>query len=243
MKVGCVSNVNFKSQVVQDNSYMYTLNESYRPTFKEHKGEYIGGILAFAAAAACLAKFAARNTTPKNVVEIADKAIGLNKITGQDRAIAQLKDKILYPIMSLKNESINKNQLRTGLIIGDEDPEKVKQVYDAFIEHSKKLGIRCLKVPDDIKMSKKTLRKLLHAVLDHIAKMSKVNDEFILVGIGDLENIASMNVSKVKMASNLEKKLANIPPGSVTWVATTSHPDKLPYFYNNLPTLFLKLSK
>lgn len=243
MKVGSVSSpLYFRSQTRDNTPYLYTANEEYKPkfSFKEHKAEYFAGFLALVAASYSLAKFMARNTTPKNVVELANKKLGLNKIKNHDVTVSVLKEKILYPIMSVKNgeRRLLQSNFRTGLIIGNENEAELGNLFNAFMEHAKELGITC----QDVKYPKKTnkireVNKAIDAAITHHRKTG----ECVIVNIGDLGAITNLKVAKTQIASNLEKRLAHMPKG-VLWAAWTNKPQKLPYFYNNLPTLFVKLT-
>ena len=242
MKIGSISNISYRSQWAQQNPYLYTAPPALAPakhSFKEHKKEYFGGFLALVAAGFALSRFAARNTTPKNIVELADRTMGLNKIKGSRRTIAQLKDAIFYPIMSVMNgeKRVLRGDFKTGLIIGGKSQDKLEEFVSAFMEHGKELRIHCV----ELKSPKKSNRlKEVHKALDKAIQYHQETGECVIVNIGDLAAVSKHNVAKTNYASNLEERLATMPKG-VLWTAYTTEADNLPYFYNNLPTLSVKI--
>ncbi len=223
------------------NPFLYTANEEYKPkfSFKEHRSNYIAGILALGVAVASLKKFIGRKSISKDVVELADKTLGLNKIKGCKRTVMQLKDKILYPMKALLlgDQKVLRNDFKTGLIIADANPEKSKQLSEALIEHAENIGIHCIGIASP---RRKNRIKEVHKALDAAINYHKYSGKSVIVNIGDLGSISNLKVAKTESASNLEKRLAQIPKG-VLWSAWTTAVDKLPYFYNNIPTLSVKL--
>ena len=106
------------------------------------------------------------------------------------------------------------------------------------MEHSKELGVHCV----EIKSPKKTNRlKEVHKALDRAIEYHEKTGNCVIVDIGDLAAISKLNVAKINYASNIEERLAHAPKG-VLWVAHTTEAANLPYFYNNIPTLSVKLS-
>lgn len=245
MKVGAVSNFSFKSQNLKSdeimNPYFYTYNDEYKPgySFKEHKYQYLGGILALIAAGISLSKFAGRNSTPKSVVEIANKTLGLNKIKHSKRSITQIKEKIFYPIMSYINgeKRVMKGDFKTGLIIGGKNQEKLEEFVGAFMEHAKELNIHTIEI-NPLKSNK---AKEVHKALDKAIDFYNQNNECVIVNIGDLTAVSKHSVSKTRCVSNIEERLSDMPKG-VLWTAYTTKTDRLPYFYNNIPTLSVKIA-
>lgn len=241
MKITRITNVSYTSKHLDP--YLYTTNPQQMHTNKDYrklyKSDYLGGFLALCATAFALSKFKARITTPKSAVEIADKAIGFNKLKGSKRAIHQIKEAIFYPMMCLKNgeKRILKGDFKTGLIIGNREEEKIKNFIDAFIEHAKKIDIHCveLKAPQKANRTKEA-----HKAIDEAIEFNKRTGECVIVNLGDLSLISNHNVAKTNFASNLEERLAKMPKG-ILWTAYTTKVNKLPYFYNNLPTLSVKI--
>lgn len=244
MRINAISTPNFKSQWEAQNPYLYmppTKKQEDSPSFsfKSHRQEYFGGFLAVLAAGFALSKFMARNTTPKSVVEIADRTLGLNKIRGTRRTITQLKEKIFYPMMSVANGEtrVLKEDFKTGLIIGGKNRDKLEEFVGAFMEHARELRIHCV----ELKYPKKSNRvKVVHKALDNAIQHHNATGECVIVNIGDLAAVSKHNVAKTNYASNLEERLAFTPKG-VLWTSYTTEADNLPYFYNNLPTLSVKI--
>ena len=243
MKVGGITNhiPVFSSTPYNEisNNFLYMPNENYKPKFstKSHKKEYLAGILAAALAIFSIKKFAARQTVSKNIVEIADETIGLNKIKGCKRTIKQLKEKILYPVILLDEKKILKHNLRTGLLISNENNTKAKRFVDAFMEHAKTLGIHC----EELKSPRKKNRlKEVYKALAAAKEYHERTGQCAIVNIGDIGKITNMNVSKFDVASNIEKNIEKTPKG-IIWAGWTTETQNIPYFYNNLPTLIVKL--
>lgn len=244
MKIGRVycNNINYTSQWEKKNPYLYTAptNNVVTPTKKKsHKREYFAGLLTLFAAGVALSKFLTRNKVPKEVVEVADKAVGLNKIKGCPRTIAQVKEAILYPMMSVMHGEKRplRGDFKTGLIIGCKNQDKVEEFVSGFMEHCKELRIHCI----ELKSPKKTNRlKEVHKALDKAIEYHRATGECVVVNIGDLAAVSNHNVAKTNYSSKLEERLAMMPKG-VLWTAYTTASDQLPYFYNNIPTLCVKI--
>ena len=247
MKVARISNTyrqNFRSEGVSKeivNPFLYTANENYKPKYmlKEHKYSYLAGVLAIITAAACLKKFTGRNSIPKDVVELADKTLGLNKLKSCGRTVTQLKENILYPMkcLQLGDKNILREDFKTGLIIADESPAKARQVVSALLEHAESIGIHCEKLAFP---QKKNRVKEVHKAINAALKYHQETGKCVIVSIGDLAQMSNLKVCKTEYCSNIEKRLAEMPKG-VLWTAWTTASDNLPYFYNNLPTLSVRL--
>ena len=243
MRISRISNISYTSNWEKKNPYLITApaakkNESSM-SFKEHKLEYLGGFLTLVAAGIALSKFLTRNKVPKDVVEITDKAIGLNKVKGCPRTITQVKEAILYPMMSVIHGEKRplRGDFKTGLIVGGKNPEKVEEFMSAFMEHCKELRIHCV----ELKSPKKANRlKEVHRALDKALEYHNATGECVIVNIGDLAAVCNHNIAKTDFTTKLEKRLALMPKG-VLWTAHTSKADNLPYFYNNIPTLCVKI--
>ncbi len=237
-----LSNPYFKSAKSYINrSFWYTQNQNYKPrsTIKENKIEYIGGLIAIGLAIVSFKKFFGKNTIPQSVVELMQKNAGLNKLDFGGRTSELLKEKILYPMKSILmgQKSLLGTDIKTGLIISDKDPVKLNNYINAFLAHAKAIGIHTetLKYPN-----KKQPLKEVHKALDNAIAHYMSTGECSIVNIGDLGKISNLKVCKMESASNIEKRLADVPKG-VLWVARTTSGNCLPYFYNNLPTLSVKI--
>ena len=220
-----------------DQRFMYQKNEQFKYSLKEHKWEYLGGLLAVGAAIFSLTRFATHNFTPKNIVEIADKAKGLNKLKHQENVVRQVKEQLLYPVMSVENghwRTLADPDFNSGVLFAGKNSE---EVYEALREHAKELGIHTI----DIRASKKNRLKEVHKALDLALEYKAENKtNCVIVNIGDLGRASKMKASKTDSKSNLEKRLTALPRG-VIWNAWTEEVRDVPYFYNNTNTLNLKI--
>lgn len=228
-----------KDDVNFDYAYMYQQEKKTINFFSWHKKEFIAGFLALIAAIYSLSRFSSRNTTPKNIVELFDKGIGLNKVDGETSIVHQLKEKILYPIMSI-NEGytslLRKRDLKTGVIIGG---ERAKEVYQAFVEHAKALGIECIDIRSEGRNRAKEVNKAINSAFKfHVENKNKC----VIVNIGDIGAFSKLRPSKTNPESNIEKRLQDMPKG-IVWVGWTEKTKNLPYFYNNTPTLYAIMKK
>ncbi len=243
MRISRISNVSYTSKWEKKNPYLFTAPSTKKPdtgmSFKEHKLEYLGGFLALVSAGIALSKFLTRNKVPKDIVEITDKAIGLNRVKGCPRTVTQLKEAILYPIMSVMHGERRplRGDFKTGLIVGCKNQDKVEDFVSAFMEHCKELRIHCV----ELKSPKKANRlKEVHKALDKAIAYHEATGECVVVNIGDLAAVCNHNVAKTDYSTKLERRLALMPKG-VLWTAHTTQADNLPYFYNNIPTLCVKI--
>lgn len=248
MKIAGVSlyNPNFAAQQNAKrtealNPFLCTANEAYKPKsfFKDNKADLIGGLIAIGLAFFSFKKFFGRNSIPKSVVELSNKKAGLGKLEFGERTSSLLKDQILYPMKAilLGDSRLLDKDLKTGLIIADKDEAKVKSYVKAFLSHAKELGIHI----EEIKYpNKKQPLKDVHKAISNALAHFGATGECTIVNIGDLGKISNLKVGKMESASNIEKRLAQMPKG-VLWTAWTTAGDRLPYFYNNIPTLSVKI--
>lgn len=243
MKVNVVSftssyKADFSPEGRINRNYMYTTMPAKEPQ-KSHKWEYIGGLLAATVALMSLRMFRGRNTMPKNITDIADKNLGLNKITGASRTVKQLTNDILYPMKAVQmgDKALLSGDFKTGLIIADSNKEKAIELVDAFIEHAELKEIHCIKSKSNQKINIKTAKMLI----DEAIKYNKETGSCVIVNIGNLANTSKLYASKTEEVSMLEKRIANDIPKGVLWVAHTSKVRRLPYFYNNLPVLVARI--
>ena len=246
MKISAVSiyNPKFTSEGKRtdiSNPFLYTANQNYKPknTFKEHKIEYIGGLVAAGLAILSLKKFFGRNMIPQSVVEPKNRQSALNRLIFGGRTTAMIKEKILYPMKAvlMGDKRLLDADMKTGLILADTDEIKLKTYIKAILSHARAIDIHVeeIKYPD-----KKHRLKEVHKALNNAIAHYKSTGECTIVNIGDLSRISNLKVGKMESCSNIEKRLAETPKG-VLWIARTTSCDSLPYFYNNLPTLSLKI--
>lgn len=248
MKVTAVSNhnTNFRSQeqYISSNTlnpFLCTANSDYKPksAIKENRLNYIAGILALGVVVLSFKKFFGKSAIPRSIVELDGKTSGFNRLNFGARTTELLKRKILYPMkcLALGDRKVLNQDFKTGLIIADDDVLKVRNYVRALIDHAEAIGIHCekLKYP-----SKKQRLKEVHKALDKAIEYHSQTGQCVIVNIGDLGKISNLKISKLETSSNLEKRLAEMPKG-VLWTAWTTEGDKLPYFYNNLPTLSVKI--
>ena len=209
-------------------------------SFKDHKLEYLGGGLTVLLALITLTRFANKKTFPRNIVEIANKDAGLNKITDNQRIVKMIKDYILYPLKSVEmghKHLLKDENFKTGIIICSKDAEKAKTLKDAIIEHANLLGIQSYSIDKLTKKNKVACAyKTLNEANNNFTSYGKVS----IADLGNLSEITNLLVNKTKYASKLEKRLVEQKKG-VLWTAWTDKVDKVPYFYSDIPTLLLKI--
>lgn len=248
MKIAGVSlyNPNFASQqngkrTIISDPFLYTAKDSShsKSFFKENKADLIGGLIAVGLAIFSFRKFFGKNDFPQTIVELANNKSGLEKLDFGKRTSSVLKEQILYPMKALllgDKRQLNRD-LKTGLIIADTDEAKLKTYVKAFLSHAKELGIHVVEAKY---LNKKQPLKEVHKALDNALAYYASTGQATIVNIGNLGKISNLKVGKMDMVSNIEKRLAQMPKG-ILWTAWTTAGDRLPYFYNNIPTLSVKI--
>lgn len=179
-----------------------------------------------------------RNKVPLSVVDIQDKAKGLNTINFRRTAL-ELKKKILYPI---KTETTNKRgTFNSGLILSDTKDQPLKEVLAAFSEHAEALGIRTKEIPDNLNKSDR--RKWVFNAIKEAENNYKETKQFTIINIGNLDNLVDLKIVKSKNSA-IEDKLIEINKNvysGIVWTAWTNNTKSIPMYYNNLPVLVTKL--
>lgn len=252
MKIDAISNTSFafkgqpissdkstKDDINYDYAYLYEKQKKTINILSWHKKEYIAGFFAFVAAVYSLTKFAGRNTTPKNAVELFGPEIGLNIFSKNNTVVKQLKEKILYPAISIDKghtSLLKRKDLKTGVIIGGEGAEEYAK---ALINHAKALDIECINLRTKGGNRMKEVNKAINAALEFHAENK---NKCVMVEIGDIGAFSKLISSKTSPESNIEKRLQDMPKG-VIWVGWTEKSKSLPYFYNNTPTLYAIIKK
>lgn len=136
--------------------FLYTLNKNVRPKKDIDKTNYGFWALMGALAAVVLTIIDIKGTKkpPATIVDVADKALGLNKFRAHQRTIKDLKMKILYPLKAtiLGDTSffVQKN-LKSGLILTGKNSTTLNDILTGLIEHAENLGIRCKTMPKELK--------------------------------------------------------------------------------------------
>ncbi len=223
------------------NPFLYSAKTATKSKsfFKDNKADLIGGLIAIGLAIFSFRKFFGKNEIPQTIVELSNKKAGLGKLNFGERTSTVLKEQILYPLKAILagDKRQLKRDIKTGLIIADSDETKLKTYIKAFLSHAKELGIHI----EEIKYpNKKQPLKDVHKAIDNALSHYASTGQCTIVNIGDLGKISNLKVGKMDMASNIEKRLAQMPKG-ILWTAWTTAGDRLPYFYNNIPTLSVKI--
>lgn len=220
-----------------EQNFWYTRNSNYKPTFNDHKQEYTAGLLAFAAAVIALSRFLIKNSTPKSVVEIADKTLGLNKSEISKEFAESIKEKILYPIMSVKKGKLSllmSRDFANGIIISGDNANKHSE---AFIEQAEKLGIKVLKINDTSK-SKANIKNAIYKAIAEAKKITK-NDhkECVIIDLGEMDKAFKLSRTKAvkNNMSKIEKKITSLHNG-IIWSGWTKNSNQIPYYYYNEST-------
>ena len=264
MKVEPVS-FSFSAKKIQDtrdlNSYpfLYTGEFYKKDSQNMAKGFKITtAILALMAVGYTLVSLLGPKKLSNNIVEVADVKKGLNKIQHSKRTIAEIKNKVLYPLMSaLKGDknALKGSDFKSGLILTDSNNEKLLSLTNGFIDHVKELGINAVTIPHTItrinskgKTCTKTLKrnelnKLILNALKNARNNFNENKQYTVINIGDINKLTDLKVIK-SQKSNFEALLENLNsktcPG-VIWAGWTNKTKSLPLFFNDLPILITKL--
>lgn len=252
MKINSVSTYSFKSQLNNNtdrvsisNPFLYTLAPP-NPK-KEISNNSFGlfvGISALAAVAITLFNVRKKNLVPESAVELLDPTKGLNKIKFSKTA-EYLKKKFLYPIkatMEGDDKFLYSDKLKSGLILTSKSATEAKTATNALCEHAKAIGIYCMEIPPNLKRNCRI--KWVYKALEEAQRYNKKsNNDFVLINIGNIGNLADQKIAKATN-TKVEEKLRSINkhtyPG-IIWTGWTDVPEAVPYFYNNAPVLITKL--
>lgn len=228
------------------NPFLYTQNiKNTKEDFKANTFKIVTALLAALAVGITLINIKGKNQFSKNIVEVKDKLKGLNKITKYKKAVEDLKEYALYPLMStIKGDKtfLNNNELKSGIIIGGKNTTESKKVIQAFCEHAKALGIRCIDdMPAKLKQ-KNEKRRWVFSALKEANQHFKRTKEYTIINIGNINSLADFKEYKPTM-SKVESFLKELDqktyPG-VLWIAHQGQ-GTLPYYFNNMPVLITKL--
>ncbi|MBP3924363.1 hypothetical protein J6E39_03885 [bacterium] len=181
---------------------------------------------------------------PKNIVELADKNAGLNKINKYENIVEGLKKHVLYPSMAIlkkKEETLNPRKLKSGIILTGDSPEELQKLTDALIEHAQKLEIPVKTIKGKTKAERaKWIYKNVKSANNHYKNTGAPT----IINLEDLSKIAELQINKSKI-SKVENFISGINrkdyPG-IIWVSWTDKSKSVPCFYNNLPVSIFKLS-
>ena len=260
MKVLPVS-LSFKSKYVPKNydySFLYNKNDTENKNENLIKGYKIATALTAATAVLiALFRIGRKKRFPDNIVDIADKTKGLNKINNQERAIDLIKSKFLYPIKAtlLGDKDISKSQyFKSGLVITGEDKNALVELNSALTEHVNIIDIKTLILNTTASrtkdgktytrpLKKNEVSKLLRKVIAEAKENYSQTGQYTMINIGNLDNATSMHIVKTKQ-SKVDKMLADITnskaPG-IIWTGWTTNSKSLPLFFRELPVLVVKL--
>lgn len=239
--------------IPQENRRQEELNEfAYLP--KEHKEDEFNrhkfrkGLIVCAAAAVIVTLFRikGRKKLPESIADLADKNLGLNKVSFK-RTAQELKTNFLYPLKAHQegDKSIikNKKMFKSGVIIADNDVASTKEVLDAFYEHAQNLGIRCRRISECESRKKENKMKWVKDAIKEAQQTFKTEGKLTLIDIGNMDNLINLKIFK-KNNSNLENQLIEISKNSysgVVWTAYTNRTKQIPMYYNDLPVIVTKL--
>lgn len=179
-----------------------------------------------------------KNKIPMEIVDLAEKDLGLNKIDYK-RTAKELKQKILYPIKTGRTHK-NRN-FNSGLILSDSEDKPLKEIIEALSEHAEKLGIMTNNLPDDL--NKADRRKWIYNAIENAKEIYKKRKIYTIINIGNLDNLIDLKIVKPKKTT-LEDRLIEINKNvysGIVWTAWTNNTKSIPMYYNNLPVLVTKL--
>ncbi len=225
---------------------------AYLPKVESHEefdGKMLKKVLGTCAAIAVgitLFRINGRKKLPESITDIADKNLGLNKVTYK-RTANELKNKILYPLKAYlagdKSIIKNKKLFKSGVIIADTDISATKEVFDAFYEHADNLGIHCKRISECVSRKKENKMKWVKETIKEAQETFKKEGKMTLIDIGNMDNLINLQIFK-KHNSNLENQLIEISKKSysgVVWTAYTNRTKQIPMYYNELPVVVTKL--
>lgn len=242
-----------------DIPYLYTLDlAKMESKEKAHKIKAVTGFLALSAVLVTLFNLKGPKRFPLDIVEIADKTKGLNKLTHSSKTAEELKSKILYPLQCLRKGDkniIHSKRFKSGVIITDKDSSNLSEVVNAFVEHAKELGIRTINVSHTTKrtnsegkvfernLKRSELLKNVYAALKRAQELYARDGQYTIINIGDIAKMTNLKVIK-SQKSNFEAILENIDSkkfSGIVWAGWTTKTKNVPLFLNNLPILITKL--
>lgn len=85
---------------------------------------------------------------------------------------------------------LNNNELKSGIIIGGKNTSESKKVIQAFCEHAKALGIRCIDdMPAKLKQ-KNEKRRWVFSALKQANQHFKRTKEYTIINIGNINSLA-----------------------------------------------------
>ncbi|CCY62160.1 unknown [Clostridium sp. CAG:967] len=264
MKVLPVS-FSFKGIQQRDNEinnypFLYTAN-STREMRKEDNNRFkaITASLALIAVAITLINIKGRKKLPDNIVEIADKNKGLNKLSKYEKTVQELKEKIIYPLkaVNLGDKNVaNSKKLKSGLIITHNQKEGLEEITCGLMEHLKELGIETKdineittrvnnkgeKVHRNIRRNERV--KWVYNQIQNAKKSYEEEGKYTVINLGDIGKLTDLKIIK-SQKSNFEDMLSNLNgktyPG-VIWTGWTTKTNSVPLFYNDLPVLITRLT-
>ncbi len=205
--------------------------------------------LAAAAVGITLFKIWEKPQYTADIVNLADKSLGLNRIKNHRKAVNALKQKGLYPILStIKGDKyfLKYGELKSGIVITGNTTQEAAKISEAFFEHAENLGIKVQKITSPAKNSKDNNVRLkeVYTAIKNAYKNFKQKSEYTIIDIGDLSLLTTLKASKCKN-SNFDNFLKMVDqnnyPG-VIWVAINEKTKSLPYFFNDLPVLMTKFT-
>lgn len=239
--------------------YLYTLDlAKMESKEKAHKVRATIGFIALSAVLATLFNIKGPKRFPLDIVEIADKTKGLNKLTHSNKTAEELKTKILYPLQCfVKGDKniLHSKRFKSGVIITDKDSSNLSEVVNAFVEHAKELGIRTINISHTTKrtnsagktferqLKRNELIKSVYNELKRAQELYAKDGKYTIINLGDIAKMTDLKVIK-SQKSNFEAMLENLDskkfPG-IIWAGWTTKTKDVPLFLNNLPILITKL--
>lgn len=264
MKVQAVSFAFTSSQVKnrqeENLPYFYTADiKPEQPKNKNHGIKVATAFLALSAVLITLFNIKGPKKSPQNIVELADKTKGLNKINDFKATVEELKSQVLYPIKCAINgdkEGTYVKKLKSGVILTDRSSEKLTNIMDAFMEHVKELGINTITISHSSTRTNSAGKKFTHKLknneimkqvfnaLDKGQKLYKEQKKYTVINLGDIAKLTNLKTIK-SQKSNFEAMLANMNskkfPG-IVWAGWTTKTNDVPLFFNELPFLITKLT-
>lgn len=242
-------------------SFLYTPDMARIESKHDVRKFKIGtGILALAAVLVTLFNLRGPKKLPENIVEITNLKKGLNRINDYPNTVEELKTKVLYPLQcAVKgNKQIKySKKFKSGIILTGENDEILKNIMEAFAEHTKELGIDTVNIPHTISRKNthgKTFTKNLKRneinkiIFNELKKAKNKYDEqgkYTVINLGNISKLTDLKIIK-SQKSNFEAMLENLNSKSypgVVWSGWTTKSKSLPLFFSDLPILITKVAE
>lgn len=185
---------------------------------------------------------------PPKFVELLDQTKGLNKIKEFPTTVAELKNKILYPILATdKGYKVfeKSDQVKSGLILTGDSVSDVSRVINALKEHAAELKFKVVTCPFDGANQRVSARRWVHNAFKEAQENYLYRNQHTFIDVGNIDALTAIKSDKSTF-STIEKLLYESKKNTyrgVCWIGQCDQVQELPFFYNTSPVLITKLTK